>query len=208
MEKYEKEYKNKKDLSMADAFREIIENDSHSKIVYYFENKPIEEYCLQEGLDYEEVLKIYKMKKARNKRKSVTMVEAVFEVMNNTTPEEKEKRKLIEKRKQINKVFDLDDNVREEICEKLNIDFMSVSNLIGMNFEFRKAVNLIWYFSDTMEGNKKSITYPKVIEILLLNNELGIKNKEDIQKIKTYDLIGLYKSGLSECREMILLKER
>ena len=214
MEKYEKEYKNKKDLSMADAFREIIENDSNSKIVYYFENKPIEEYCLQEGLDYEEVIKIYKMKKARNKRKSVTMVEAVFEVINNTTPEEKEKRKLIEKRKQINKVFDLlenedivDDNVREEICEKLNIDFMSVSNLIGLNFEFRKAVNLIWYFSDTMEGNKKSITYPKVIEILLLNNELGTKNKEDIQKIKTYDLIGLYKSRLSECREMIFLKE-
>ena len=208
IQKYLYEYKNRSDISIDDAIKEIVDyyiENPPVRTKYYFNDQSLSKFCDSNNYPY---LAIWnRIKTLESKYDEIDNEKIISDAI-----------KKYEDKLQINKINKIFDKIKNDkiqdineirkICNVLKIDFENVNELIEMNFSYNQAINMIWYFSDkkTSDGNK-IITDNKIKEIFDLINE--IKNKKDnIEQYKLYDLIGIYKSKLYDSRYEIILREK
>ena len=208
IQKYLYEYKNRSDISIDDAIKEIVDyyiENPPVRTKYYFNDQSLSKFCDSNNYPY---LAIWnRIKTLESKYDEIDNEKIISDAI-----------KKYEDKLQINKINKIFDKIKNDkiqdineirkICNVLKIDFENVNELIEMNFSYNQAINMIWYFSDkkTSDGNKL-ITDNKIKEIFDLINE--IKNKKDnIEQYKLYDLIGIYKSKLYDSRYEIILREK
>ena len=205
IQKYLCEYSNRKDISIDDAIKQIVDYYKEHppiKTKYYFNNQSLKKFCDSEGYHYLAILRKIERLKSKDS------------LLNNNEIIEKSIKKYEEKLEinKINEIFNKlknnNENEIKEICEFLKIDFENVNELINMDFSYNQVINMIWYFYDkkTCE-DYKIITDKKINELFELIDKLEHSNI-DVEKLDLYDLIGIYKSELYDSRNEILLRQK
>ena len=106
--------------------------------------------------------------------------------------------------------------IKNELVMNKEPKFYNFRNLILFSspkntykyFTYNQAINMIWYFSDKTLNNDYKIISDNKIEYIF-NLIVKLKNSEiDVEQIKLYDLIGIYKSCLYDTRNEILLRQK
>ena len=199
--KYLTEYKDKKDISIDDAIRIIVDEylaNPRKRTKYYFDNQSLSSYCSDNDYSYPA---IYQRMKNKNN----------IDIEQNIAQSIKEYEDRVHI-KQINELFLklrdnfqlVDDGIRS-ICKSLKINYNNVIDLIGMDFNYNQAINMIWYFSDKIDSNDNKIISDNRIKYLFKLIE-DIKNNK-LDSISLYELIGIFKSELYDTRNDILIKQ-
>lgn len=91
---------------------------------------------------------------------------------------------------------EIDYNTCLKIAKNLSIDEECLNKLVGYGFSYKKAINFIWYFG-TLNVNKLIINDEQIKKIIMENVS------KDLDLLL---LIGYYKSGLSDTRNLIIEK--
>lgn len=210
IEKYINEYQDRKDIST--AIEEILDyymTNPPSTTKYYFNNQTLARFCDSNGYSYSNILRRIRRMQNNNAENAELDDEQIVEM----AVKKYEDRLYINK---INKIFKklekLGINDEEElrnICEFLKIDFENVTDFIHMDFSYKQAINLIWYFSDKKnENDDKIITDKKLNSLFSLIDSLKTPQDKEYRNIELYDLIGIYKSGLYDSRNEIVIKQK
>lgn len=209
IDKYIKEYQNRKDIDIDNAIREIINYYIANPPIntkYYFNNQSLARFCDSNGYSYSNILRrIRRLQKNNDELNNEQIIEIVIKKY--------EDRLQIEK---INEMFDKlksgkinDVNEIKDICDFLKIDFENVNDLVSMDFSYNQAINTIWYFSDKkINDDYKIITDKKLKDLFLLVDNLKTSQESDMKNFDVCDLIGIYKSGLYDSRNEILIKQK
>ncbi len=206
--KYLYEYAGNTDMSIDEAIKQIVNyylEHPPVKTKYYFHNQSLTNFCDINGYPY---LAIWRRIKTIESKDDSLDREQIIELAIKKYENRLQIEKINEifnklKGKKINNINDIKD-----ICDFLKIDLETVNDLIGMNFSYNQAINMIWYFSDKkINDNYKIITDKRIKNIFYLIDNLKNSNM-DIQKFELYDLIGIYKSELYDSRKEILLRQQ
>ncbi len=202
------EYADNTDMSTDDAIKQIVDYYIEHPPVntkYYFNDQSLRKFCDINGYPY---LSIYRrIKTLESKDDFLDSEQIIISAI-----------KKYEDRLQINKINEIFDKLKDkkisnineikDICDFLKIDFENVNDLINMDFSYNQAINMIWYFSDKKTiDDYKIITDKKIKEVFSFIDNLKNSNI-DIQELKLYDLIGIYKSELYDSRNEILLRQK
>lgn len=209
IDKYIKEYQNRKDIDIDNAIREIINYYIANPPIntkYYFNNQSLARFCDSNGYSYSNILRrIRRLQKNNDELNNEQIIEIVI--------------KKYEDRLQINKINEMFDKLKsgkindvneiKDICDFLKIDFENVNDLVSMDFSYNQAINMIWYFSDKkINDDYKIITDKKLKDLFLLVDNLKTFQESDMKNFDVCDLIGIYKSGLYDSRNEILIKQK
>lgn len=209
IDKYIKEYQNRKDIDIDNAIREIINYYIANPPIntkYYFNNQSLARFCDSNGYSYSNILRrIRRLQKNNDELNNEQIIEIVI--------------KKYEDRLQINKINEMFDKLKsgkindvneiKDICDFLKIDFENVNDLVSMDFSYNQAINTIWYFSDKkINDDYKIITDKKLKDLFLLVDNLKTSQESDMKNFDVCDLIGIYKSGLYDSRNEILIKQK
>lgn len=209
IDKYIKEYQNRKDIDIDNAIREIINYYIANPPIntkYYFNNQSLARFCDSNGYSYSNILRrIRRLQKNNDELNNEQIIEIVI--------------KKYEDRLQIDKITEIfnklksgkinDVNEIKDICDFLKIDFENVNDLVSMDFSYNQAINMIWYFFDKkINDDYKIITDKKLKDLFLLVDNLKTFQESDMKNFDVCDLIGIYKSGLYDSRNEILIKQK
>ena len=118
--------------------------------------------------------------------------------------------------KEINSLFEglkqgkfTNDDEQKKICELLKINYDNVLDLIGMDFSWNQAINIIWYFSDRKDHEDyKLISDRKLSDIFSMIDQIQNAQETEIMNFELYDLIGIYKSELYDTRTAMLIRQK
>lgn len=207
--KYLDEFKDYTNLSVEDAINQIVEDyleNPPMRTKYYVNDLSLAKFCDRNGYSYAAIWgRIRTLQNKGNALDDKQMIEMAIQ--------------KYETRLHINQINDIfrrlesieiqDHDELKKICEFLKINFENVLELIDMEFSCSQAVNLIWYFGDREDYNGfKIITDKKLNDLFLLIHNIKTSSKSDIQNFELYDLIGIYKSGLYDSRNEILIRQK
>ena len=207
-DRYRNNYANNPNISVEEAIKQIVDYYIENPPVitkYYYKDQSLARFCNENGYPYLAITnRIKKMEATGNPIDSDTIIEQYL----------KEYEKRLEIRA-INEIFNQIknkgiNNIDEiiEICRKLKINYENVKELIEMDFTYNQAINMIWYFSDRRNSNGfRMITDEKIEEVLSLIENIKRQNI-DIEDVKLYDLIGIYKSELYDTRSEIIERQK
>jgi len=199
----------KKQLKSNKPLQELIDEcvESYEKffIKYYYKGQSLRKFCEENGYSYTAIHR--RIKNLESKENLLNTDQIVEKAV-----------KAYEVRLQFNLTNEIFNKLRTEkinniseikdICVFFKIDFDNLNDLLDMNFSYVQAINIIWYFWDEKTNDDyKKITYKKLKEILLLINDLKQSNV-DIEKYDLYNLVGMYKCGLYDARNEILLRQK
>lgn len=190
-----------KDIPASDALKEIIKyyiENPPQKTKYYFGDQSLVDFCDKNGYPYKAIY---------NRIRFLTSQELDGQELIEAAIKKYEKRLHIDK---INNVFASLDKITEdkakELCDFLKISYENVLELLEMDFSYKQAINLIWYFSDkTDENGLRIITDNKLSEEFGLVED--IKSNKSGENFSVYDLIGIYKSELYDSRNKLIEKQ-
>ena len=190
-----------KDIPASDALKEIIKyyiENPPQKTKYYFGDQSLVDFCDKNGYPYKAIY---------NRIRFLTSQELDGQELIEAAIKKYEKRLHIDK---INNVFASLDKITEdkakELCDFLKISYENVLELLEIDFSYKQAINLIWYFSDkTDENGLRIITDNKLSEVFGLVED--IKSNKSGENFSVYDLIGIYKSELYDSRNKLIEKQ-
>ena len=208
IQKYLYEYSDKTDISIDDAIKEIVDyyiDNPPMRTKYYFNNQSLYKFCDTNGYPY---LALFRRIKTLESKNNFLDREQIIDAALKKYEDKLEIDKIVEIFNNLknNNIYDI--NEIKNICNFLKIDFESVSDLVSMDFTYNQAINMIWYFSDKTLNNDYKIISDNKIEYIF-NLIVKLKNSEiDVEQIKLYDLIGIYKSCLYDTRNEILLRQK
>ena len=208
IQKYLYEYSDKTDISIDDAIKEIVDyyiDNPPMRTKYYFNNQSLYKFCDTNGYPY---LALFRRIKTIESKNNFLDREQIIDAALKKYEDKLEIDKIVEIFNNLknNNIYDI--NEIKNICNFLKIDFESVSDLVSMDFTYNQAINMIWYFSDKTLNNDYKIISDNKIEYIF-NLIVKLKNSEiDVEQIKLYDLIGIYKSCLYDTRNEILLRQK
>lgn len=172
-------------------------------IKYYYDGKPLIEYCRKHDLNEWNV---------RNrvtdslKNPEITVEEAVQESI-----QFYEKKKYFD---DLRKIFsylrentEIDEFELKKILEFLNMDYENVIQMSKIYSNLSDTVNLIWYFHDNEDNKKLSISIDCLKKIIEDMKKLETMDDSKIIEIDIFFLIGLYKSNLFDTRYLLILHQ-
>lgn len=206
--KYLFDYSDDTSISVDDAIKRIVDDylvNPPVRTKYFFNNQSLTKFCDKNGYPYLAILR--RIKTLQSKDLELSRDNIVEEAI-----KKYEDRLEIDK---INHIFiklrsseNLSEDEIIDICSKLKVDYENVVDLVNMGFSYNQAVNMIWYFSD-----RKSSTGRKIISDLKLEELFELTEKvknslDDVEEFELYDLIGIYKSGLYDSRNAIVLRQK
>ena len=206
---YNRYYKDKNGLSFDEAITEIIKKFKDKPPVkdkYFYKGMYLSDYCKKMNYNYDNI--IARLKLLSKKNPTISNDELVKKVLD----------KYIQKQKfnQKNQLFSTLDNKepfkersKKGICNKLNISYNNMLDLVEMGFSFEQGVKIIWFFSDKKnQKGRKIITDIRLEEIYRYINYISnLAKKDEIKSLELYYLNALYKCGLFDTRELILKRE-
>lgn len=207
--KYIRDYQDREDMDFISAIDEIINyytENPPARTKYYFNNQTLARFCDSKGYSYSNILRrIIRMQNNNNELSNEQIIDI--------TIQKYEAKLHIDK---INDIFremekrkNLEYNDLRNICEFLKIDIENVFDLIEKDFSCNQAINIIWFFGDKIDNNGfKIITDKKLQDLFKLIAKLQESQENEIVNFELYDLICIYKSGLYDSRNEILIKQK
>lgn len=205
--RYLEEYANRDDITLEAAIKEICDyylENPPIKRKYYFNEMSLADFCKENGYP---LYAIYnRLQTLRNNKEDLENTELV------ETAIKKYEQKL--HMNKLNEIFEYLKNNSyiplenlHDICEFLKVDFETIIDLYNMDFSYYQSINMIWYFSDSLNGDSKTITDTRLIKIFQLAEKIKNSSDKEIEKMELYDLIAIYKCALFDSRTQII-KER
>lgn len=206
---YLEKYSLNSEISTDEAIKQIVDyylENPPVKTKYYFNDLSLSKFCDANGYPY---LAIYRRIRTLQNKEEVLSDEQIIETAIKKYEDRLHINKINEIFKKLENLEIQDYNELRDVCEFLKIDFENVLDLINMDFSCSQAINLIWYFSDKKSSNDfKIITDKKLKSLFSIVDVLKTSKESDIENFELYDLIGIYKSGLYDSRNEILIRQK
>ena len=206
--RYINDYADNPNIGIDEAIKQIVDDYIENPPVrtkYYYKDQSLARFCDENGYPYIAITnRIRKLEANGDSIDSEKIIEQYIK--------EYEKKLKIQS---INEIFNKiknkqikDINEIIDICRKLKIDYENVKELVEMDFTYNQAINMIWYFSNKRNRNDLRIISDEKIEEILSLIESIKRQDINIEDVRFYDLVGIYKSELYDTRNEIIEREK
>lgn len=205
---YLDKYSENLEISTDEAIKQIVDyylENPPIRTKYYFNDLSLSKFCNVNGYSY---FAIWRRIRILQSKEEVLSDEQIIEAAIRKYEDRLQINKINAIFKKLEKLEIQDYNELSDICKFLKIDFDNILDLINMDFSCSQAINLIWYFSDKSKNGIKIITDKKLKSLFSLVDNLKTSQESDIKNFELYDLIGIYKSGLYDSRNEILIRQK